>query len=305
MKKKIIFIVGPTASGKTEAALSLAKKINGEIISCDSMQIYKGMDILTSQPPLKFKKQIPHHLTGIVPPTREYNAARYHKAALKKISEIIERGKVPIFAGGTGLYMSIVLNGIFKIKPPSELIRKRLYRQAEIKGSRYLHDKLKKIDPQAALKIHPNDTKRLVRALEVFIATGKPISYLQKQRKGLSENYEIEIFCLDQPREKLYRRIEKRLDRMFKQGLLVEVEKLLKLKLSRTAQYAIGINELKRYFKGECDLDMAKALIKRNTKAYAKRQLTWFRKDKRIKWLQINDCQKPGNIGDQIWKELF
>ncbi len=305
MKKKIIFIVGPTAAGKTEDALSLAKKINGEIISCDSMQVYKGMGVLTSQPSLKFKKQIPHHLIDIVPPTREYNVASYHKAALRKINEIIKRGKVPVFAGGTGLYMSIAVNGIFKIKPPSELIRKRLYRQAEIQGSRYLHDKLKKIDPQAALKIHPNDTKRLVRALEVFMATGKPISYLQKQRKGLSENYDVEIFCLDLPQELLYSRIEKRVDRMFKQGLLGEVEKLLKLKLSKTAQYAIGINELKGYFKGEYDLDTAKALMKRNTKAYAKRQLTWFRKDKRIKWLQIKENQKPRNIGDRIWKELF
>lgn len=305
MKKKVIFIVGPTASGKTEVALSLAKKINGEIISCDSMQVYEGMEVLTSQPPLKFKKQIPHHLVNIVPPTREYNAASYHKAALKKINEIIKRGKVPVFAGGTGLYMSIVVNGIFKIKPPSGLIRKRLYKQAEIKGSRYLHDSLKKIDLQAALKIHPNDTKRIVRALEVFMATGKPISILQKQRKGLSENYDLGIFCLDLPREKLYSRIEKRVDKMFKQGLLSEVEQLFKLKLSKTAQYAIGINELKGYFRGEYDLDMAKALIKRNTKAYAKRQLTWFRKDKRIKWIQINAGQKPRNIGDRIWKELF
>jgi len=304
-KQKIIFLVGPTSIGKTETAVYLAKKLNAEIISCDSMQIYKGMDIITSKPRASLRKKVIHHLIDIIPPTRAYNVAKYRREALKKITEILKRGKTPLFVGGSGLYMSILIDGIFGQDPENNSIRKRLYAQAKIYGNQYLYKRLQNIDPEAALKIHPNDAKRIIRALEVFESTGKPISYLQKHRIGLGKDYEVKIFCLNMERGKLNKRIDGRVEKMFSRGLVSEVKRLLKSRLSKTASYAIGIKELKGYFDGLYDLEEAKRLIKRNTRLYAKRQLTWFRKDKRIKWVNIDDKEKTKKIADRIWKELY
>jgi len=303
-KPEIIFLVGPTSVGKTQTAVNLAKKIDAEIISCDSMQIYKGMDILTSKPPAALRKKAKHHLISMASPEKEYNVARYRQDALKKIKEIIKKGKTPLFVGGTGLYMSILLEGIFKAKTENKNIRKKLYQQAETKGSSYLYKRLQRVDPLAALKIHPNDTRRIVRALEVFEETGKPISYLQKERRGLSDEYAVRIFCLNMERQKLYQRIERRIDAMFNQGLLSEVRRLLKLKLSKTAKFAIGIKELKDYLDGLYALEEAKRLMNKNTRNYAKRQLTWFRKDKRIEWLEVRDKEPPASVANRIYMKL-
>lgn len=303
-RHKVIFLVGPTAAGKSETALALAKKINAEIVSCDSMQIYKGMDIITSKAKPALRKKVPHHLIDIISADTEYNVSRYRIQAVRRVKEIISRGKTPLFVGGTGLYMSILVDGIFKSRAQDENIRKRLYRQAGLKGSACLHARLKKIDPQAAQKIHPNDLKRIVRALEVFLVTGKTISSLQKERRGLASQYDIRVFCLDMPRSELYSRIEKRVEAMFRQGLLGEAGSLLKKKLSRTASCAIGLAELKGYFDGLYGLDEAKRLMKRNSRLYAKRQLTWFRKDKRIEWIHLKGREKPGQVVDKILKLL-
>ena len=304
MKPKLVFLVGPTAIGKTKVAVLLAKKLNAEIISCDSMQVYKNMDIVTSKPGCALRKMVKHHLIDIISPVVEYNVSKYRREAIKKIGEIVNKGKLPLFVGGTGLYRSILIDGIFKQKAQNKLIRSRLFKQAKKFGSTYLYKRLEKIDPEAAGKIHPNDTKRLVRALEVFEASGEPISKLQKQRRGLADEYDIKIFCLNMERDKLYQRIDKRVDKMFEDGVEKEVKKLLKLKLSRTAKYAIGIRELKGYFAGEYDLAEANRLIKRNSRLYAKRQLTWFRKDKRISWINIAKKETPERISKRIWKEL-
>ncbi len=304
MNKKIIFIAGPTAVGKTEVAVCLAKKARAEIISCDSMQIYKGMDIITSKPPAILRRMVTHHLIGTVSPASEYNVAKYRQDALRKIKEIMKKGKTALFAGGTGLYMSILIDGIFKGKSQNQGIRNRLYKQAEQLGSGYLYEKLKRVDAEAAIKIHPNDTKRIIRALEVFETTGKPISSLQKQRRGLSREYNVKVFCINVPAEKLYKRIDERVEKMFTKGLVNEVKKLLKLRLSKTASCAIGIKELKGYFDGLYDLEEAKRLIKRNTRLYAKRQLTWFRKDKRINWIEVGEKEKPESVAKRLWKEL-
>lgn len=307
-KDEIIFLVGPTAIGKSEIAVRLAKKINAEIISCDSMQIYKYMDIITSKPALSLRRKIHHHLINIISPEEEYNVSRYCQDASRKIKEITKRGGIALFVGGTGLYVSMLMDGIFKAGAQNQRIRDRLYKQADNFGSDYLFERLKKIDPQAALKIHPHDTKRIIRALEVFEATGKPISILQKQRRGFIDDYAVRIFCLNLKRDKLYKKIEERVDKMFKQGLVGEVKQLLKLRLSKTAAYAIGVKELKGYFDGSYDIKEAKRLIKRNTRLYAKRQITWFRKDKRIKWVNVNDGEKPRDTAYRIlsqWKEPY
>jgi tRNA dimethylallyltransferase len=285
-KDKIVFLVGPTAVGKTAAAAILAKKINAEVISCDSMQVYKGMEIISSQPPAAIRKKLPHHLIGIIRPAQEYNVSVYRRAALKKIKEVIRKGKVPLFVGGTGLYMSVVIDGIFDLKAADAGLRQRLYKEAENIGSHKLHNRLAKIDSEAAARIHPNDLRRIVRALEVFAVTGKPISLLQKQRKGITDQYDVKIFCLNMPRAKLHKRIVERVNKMFKQGLAAEVKRLLSRRLGKTASAAIGIKELKGYFDGAYGLDEARRQIIRNTCLYSKRQLTWFRKDKRIRWIK-------------------
>jgi tRNA dimethylallyltransferase len=302
---KVIFIVGPTAAGKSGVAVQLAKKINAEIISCDSMQIYKGMDIITSKPPVLLRKKIKHHFIGILPPEKEYNVSKYRQEALRKIKGIIKRGKVPLFCGGTGLYVSILVDGIFKAKAQSPALRKKLYQQLKKYGKGYLYKRLKRLDRRVAQKIHPNDIKRIIRALEVFEVTGKPISELQKEREGLSKEYAVKIFCLGMDRGALYKRIDSRVDKMFRAGLLKEVRRLLKKKLSKTSRYAIGINELKGYLAGNYSLEEAKRLMKRNTRHYAKRQLTWFRKDKRIQWVNIQDNDTPVKIAGRLWRELY
>jgi tRNA dimethylallyltransferase len=304
VKDRIIFLVGPTAIGKSEIAVRLAKKIKAEIISCDSMQLYKKMDIITSKPSSALRKSVPHHLIDIIPVNKEYNVSKYYRDTGRQIKEILKRKRAPLIVGGTGLYMSILVDGLFKNKASGKAARERLYKQAEDKGSGYLHKRLNAVDPEAAAKIHPNDTKRIVRALEVFEVTGKPISKLQKQRRGLSQIYKIKIFGLNMPREELYRRIDKRVDKMFSEGIVNEVKRLLKSKLSKTANYAIGIRELKGYFDGLYDLEEAKRLIKKNTRQYAKRQMTWFRKDKRINWIEVGEKEKPSAVANRIYESL-
>jgi tRNA dimethylallyltransferase len=306
MKKKIIFLTGPTAAGKSEVAVRLARKINAEIISCDSMQVYEGMQVISSQPGSRLKKMVAHHLLAIIPASREYNAAAFRRDALKKIGEITKKGKTPLFVGGTGLYMSVLLDGIFKVKAHDPLLRQRLYKQAEDSSSSFLYEKLLKVDPAAAAKIHPNDTRRIVRALEVFEITGKPISLLQKQRKGITDKYDVRIFCLNLQRDKLQQRIAERLEGMFKRGLVAEVKRLFsRQRLGKTAAAAIGIKELSGYFKGAYDLNEAKRQMARNTCLYAKRQLTWFRKDKRIEWIEIGSSEKPTATAKRIFKEII
>lgn len=284
-KNKIIFIVGPTAVGKSEIAVKIAKKINAEIISCDSMQVYRGMDILSGMPSAVLRKKVRHHLIKFLGPDKDYNVARYRTQALKVIKRIRQKGKIPLFVGGTGHYMSVLIDGLFKAKAQNKNTRNKLYLLASEKGSLYLHRRLKKVDPFAAKKIHPHDTRRIVRALEVYQTSGRPISELQKEKKGLSQEYQIMIFCLNTDRVHLYERIDRRVEKMFKQGLVSEVRRLLKTRLSKTAAFAIGIPEIKGYLSGAYDLAQARRFIQRNSRRLAKRQLTWFRKDRRIEWI--------------------
>ena len=303
-KNRIIFIVGPTAVGKTEIAVKIAKKIKAEIISCDSMQVYRGMDILSSMPSAKLRKQVKHHLVRFLKPDKDYNVARYRAQALRTIKEIRRKGKTPLFVGGTGHYMSILIDGLFKGKPENKGIRSRLYHLAHDKGSVYLHGRLKQVDPLAAARVHPHDTKRIVRAIEVYETLGRPISKLQKERKGLGRENDIRIFCLGMDRPRLYERINRRVEMMLRQGLVSEVKKLLKKRLSKTATYAIGVPEIKGYLNGAYDLAQAKQFIQRNSRRLAKRQLTWFRKDKRIEWILFGPKDSAGALAESIQKRL-
>ena len=279
----VYFLVGPTASGKTELSFALAKNLNAEIVSCDSMCVYKGMDILTSKPSELNRKKVRHHLVDIISPTKEFSVAEYRLMALDVIEDILKRGKVPLFVGGSGLYVKAVVDGLFSSNKKDAGFRKRQEQFSEKYGKIYLYNKLKKIDPVTAKKIHPNNLRRVIRALEIYHTERKRPSELKQKTEPLK--YRVKIFGLEVDREKLYGNIDRRVDRMFKQGLVREVKNLSKKKLSLTAKAALGYKEVLGYLKGKYSLEETRELLEKNTRRFAKRQLTWFRADKRIQWI--------------------
>lgn len=293
---KIIFIVGPTGVGKSDAAVALAKARGGEIVSCDSMQVYKEVNIACDKPTEHMQRVVRHHLINVVSVTESFDVGSYRDLAMDAITDIIKRGKLPIVAGGSGMYMTVLLDGIFQSTIKDEALRSQLTDQAQASSPQVLHQQLVKLDPHAAAKIHPNDTKRIIRALEVVMTAGEPISTLQKQRQGLWGMHQINIYGLNRMREELYAAVEARIERMFAAGLIDEVKGLIRLKLSRTASTLIGIPEVVRYLKNECSLDEAKALLKRNTRHFVKRQLTWFRREARINWIELGNGTTPQSI---------
>ncbi len=278
----VVFLVGPTASGKTSLSLKLAKKLNAEIISCDSMSVYKDMDILTSKPTKRDRGKVKHHLVDIISPSKEFSVAEYRRLALKAIDDIFKRGKTPLFVGGSGLYVKAIVDGLFPSGKKNLVFRKRQDRLARKYGNTYLHNKLKRIDPASAKKIHPNNLRRVIRALEVYHTEKKRPSELKRKTEPLGRKFKI--FGLEIERERLYSNIDERVEEMFRQGLVEEVKRLSKKRLSITARGALGYAEVLGYLKGRCSLEDAKYLLKRNTRHFAKRQLTWFRADKRILW---------------------
>jgi tRNA dimethylallyltransferase len=304
MKKKIICLIGPTAAGKTEVAIELAKRVGAEIISCDSMQIYKEIDIASCKPDKKKRKTIPHYLTDIISPSQDYNAARFRASAEKIISDIHKRGKIPLIVGGTGLYLRALLDGLFTGPGQNRALRKRLSLQAKKHGKAYLYEKLKKADPRAAGGIHPHDLRRVIRALEVYEETGLPISVLKKKTRGIREKYKVYSFGLKWPRSELYERIEKRVDGMFRRGVVAEIRRLAKRRVSRTAKSLLGYKEVEGFLKGEYSRDEARELLKKNTRRYAKRQIGWFRREKGVKWIDISEKDSAKKIAAKILREL-
>lgn len=293
MKNKVVAIVGPTASGKTALSVSLAERINGEIISCDSMQIYKEMNIGTAKPTTDEMRGVKHHLIDFVEPTVEFSCADYSELAKNAIDDIEKSGKIPVFCGGTGLYVDHVLgNTSFSEAGRDEEYRKHLLDVAEVHGVEFLFAMLEKIDPESCEKTHPNNVKRVIRALEIHHVTGKTKSFWDKESQKKSSPYDAKIVCLDfRDRDVLYDRINRRVDVMVGEGLIGEVELLLNRygeRLSTTARQAIGYKELIEYFEGRCSLDEAIEAIKKNSRNYAKRQLTWFRKY--TSKIYVDDC---------------
>ncbi len=280
---EVLFLIGPTASGKTKLSFELAKKLNAEIISCDSMCVYKGMDILTSKPSGLDRKKVRHHLVDIISPTGEFSVAEYRDLALDAIEDILKRGKRPLFVGGSGLYIRAVVDGLFSSNKKDARFRKKQEQLAKKYGNMYLYNKLKKIDAVTAKKIHPNNLRRVIRALEIYHTERERPSELKQKTEPLK--YGAKIFGLKIDREELYGSIDSRVNRMFEQGLVQEVKKLSKKKLSITAKAALGYKEVLLYLKGKSTLEEAREILKKNTRHFAKRQLTWFHADKRIQWL--------------------
>lgn len=298
MKKKMIFILGPTASGKSEIAVELAERIGGEIISCDSMQVYKGMDVVTRAPGTDLENRVPHHLVRVISPEEEFSVARYVKLSLKAVEEVTFRRNVPVFAGGTGLYVKALLDGLFPSPPKDEDLRSRLARISEEKGARYLHEKLREKDPGTAESIDANNTRKVIRALEVIELTGKTFSDKKNETEGFLKDHDPGLFGLSIPRQTLYDRINGRVDKMFDEERIVEkVASFAFEKMSMTAAKAIGIEEVKRYLSGKITIEEAREELKKNTRRYAKRQMTWFKGDKRIEWIDA-DRQKIKIVKD-------
>lgn len=288
MKKiPVLAVVGPTASGKTALAVSLAEKYNAEIISADSMQIYSGMDIATAKPTKEEMRGITHHLIGHVDPAENYSAARFSEEAAASASDIVSRGKNVIIAGGTGLYVDSFLSGLeFQKQDDAAEIRQTLNLRLQTEGISVLYDELRKIDPEAAENIHINNEKRVLRALEIYCLSGEKPSVVRERSKKSDSLYEsVYIGLTYENRDLLYNRINLRVETMLKNGLLDEAKKFFSSNVSETAVQAIGYKELKPYLDGEVSLFEAKENLMRATRRYAKRQLTWFKKNPDINWI--------------------
>ncbi len=296
----LIFIVGPTAAGKSEIGLCIGRGLDAEIICCDALQVYREITIASDKPSAQAMAHVPHHLVDILSVTEDFNVARYRKLAVSAIQEIHARGRTPLIIGGTGMYMSVLLDGIFEGAVDDGELREGLTSELSMKGPVFLHERLKAIDPEAAAKIHPNDPQRIIRALQVNLSAGQPISKLQQKREGLWGKMPIKIFALNRPRQELYQRVEARVEEMFAKGLVDEIKRVSALPLSITAAKLIGIPEVIGYLKGEYGLERAKYLIKLHTRHYVKRQLTWFRRDNRLSWIDIASNQSARQIADII-----
>ncbi len=290
MPPTVIVICGPTATGKTKLGVALAHAFQGEVVSADSMQLYRGMAVGTAQPTLEEREGIPHHMIAVADPGENYSAARYAREASACVEDILARGKQPIIVGGTGLYIDALLTGRDYACAPTPACRAQLQRRAETQGLPALWAELQGIDPQAAARLHPNDAKRVLRALEVWYETGETITQHDLRTRALPPRYAALTLALTyQDRQALYRRIDARVDQMLRQGLLEEVRGLLDQGLESTAMQAIGYKELVPVLRGQCELEEAVEAVKRHSRQYAKRQLTWFRRKEGIWWLELGE----------------
>ena len=301
--ENVFVIIGPTASGKTKLSIELAKFLNGEIISADSMQIYKKMNIGSAKVTESEMKGIPHYLIDIVEPEVSFNVSQYKKLAEDKIKGILSRGKLPMVVGGTGLYInSLICNYDFTGAKTDEAYRVHLMNLVATKGKEYVHKLLEEIDPDSYNRLYPNDVKRVIRALEVYKLTGITISDYNKSKDDYISNYNLNYFVLTMDREKLYSRINQRVDIMIKSGLIEEVQMLKALGYTSEMQSmkGIGYKEMLYYLEGKISKEAAIDLIKKGSRNYAKRQLTWFRKDPRVKWICKDDFHSEDEIIEYI-----
>ncbi|MFZ5597340.1 MAG: tRNA (adenosine(37)-N6)-dimethylallyltransferase MiaA [Bacillota bacterium] len=288
-KQPLLVLVGPTATGKTELSVNIARRLGAEVISADSMLIYRYMDIGTAKPTLEERRGVPHHMIDVVNPDEAYNVALYTRDVGRILEGIKKRRTLPFLVGGTGLYVKALLDGYnFSEAETDPSLRKKLISELDILGKAGLHEKLNNIDPETASRLHVNDVKRVIRALEVYYISGKTIS--ESCGKNVVSPFDTIIYGINMDRELLYKRIEKRVDKMIGAGLVDEVRGLLEKGYSRSlvSMQGVGYKEIASYLEGEISLDQSIELLKRNTRRLAKRQLTWFRRDHRIRWVDTS-----------------
>ncbi len=303
MLQKICILAGPTAVGKTEISLALAKSLCGEIISADSAQVYKYMDIGTAKLKEEEMQGIRHYMIDEVTPDMDFSVAQFREKAELYIKDINDRGKLPIITGGTGLYINSLLNNLdFTDSISDEVYRKEMQETAQVKGNEYVHAMLEAVDPASYKRLHPNDLRRVIRALEVYKHTGRPISYFQEESRKQPPRYDFAYITLTMDRRKLYERIDQRVDKMMASGLVEEVEGLIKRGYGRelNSMQALGYKEIADYLHGLITKDEAVRILKRDTRHYAKRQLTWFRGDKRVNWVDVGSFFRKEVIVENI-----
>ena len=291
---RIICVCGPTAVGKTKYAIDLAKVVDGEVVSADSMQLYKFMDIGSAKPTAEEQAEVKHHLVDFVDPRDGFSVAEYQKCAKEAIADIFSRGKTPVISGGTGLYISSLIYEMdFGSAPKDDEFRRDLEKLAEENGGEYLLDMLRDIDPAAAERIHPNNVKKLIRAIEVATSTGQGIPAFEESFRPTGD-YEYVLIGLMRDREELYERIDRRVDILVEMGLEAEIHGLLDMGLTADdiSMKGIGYKEIIGYFNGEYDFDEAVRLVKRNTRHYAKRQMTWLRRYKEMRWVNLSELDE-------------
>ncbi len=301
MESKVIVIVGPTCSGKTYLSLSLARKIDAEIISADSRQIYKYLDIGTAKPNADQLAKVKHHFINVLNPEEDYNVSRFENEALNIIQILIKNYITPLILGGSGLYIKALIDGIFDSADVDNEYRNYLLSKKREFGNEFLYSELEKVDPESASKMLPQNWKRIIRALEVYHLTGKPISAHYKDHQR-NVNFQFKQYGLRWERSTLYKNIENRVDEMINQGLIEETKSILEKGYNKTLNSlnTVGYKEIISYLENEIDLNTAIRLIKRNTRRYAKRQLTWFRADDRIVWFDVESQKDLQNIADKI-----
>ena len=301
----LIAVVGPTASGKTALAIALAKELGGEIVSADSMQIYRGMDIATAKPTPEQMAEVPHHLIGFWPPEKPFSVAQYAVLAREKIDDILRRGRVPVLCGGTGLYIKAIVDHIQYEEETGEdaALRERLRRQAQDEGNLAVWRQLQAMDPQTAERIHPNNLGRVIRAIEVMQVSGRSIrEQEERSRQAPCPYHVLQIGLRYRNRENLYERIGRRVDAMAEAGLLEEARAVRQQGLTATAAQAIGYKELYDWMDGTLPLEEALENLKRSTRRYAKRQLTWFGADARIRWIEPDALQAGETVTEQAMR---
>lgn len=291
-RPRVVAIGGPTATGKTALSLALAQRFGGEIINADSMQVYRQLSVGTAKPTAEERAQAPHHLLDFLPPEQPYSVADFTAAAGELIGQITARGRLPLVVGGTGLYITSLLNGVrFAPEDTDPALRRRLQQQAETQGAEVLYARLQAVDPAYAAKVHPHNLPRIIRALELYESTGRTMSEQQRQSRPAAAPYRSLCLCLTcRDRAVLYRRIDQRVDKMLREGLLPEAELVWQNRERyRTAAQAIGYKEFFPYFEGKEPLDTCVNRLKQATRQYAKRQLTWFRHQNEAQWLYLDE----------------
>ncbi len=303
MNNKLVIISGPTAVGKTKISVELAKRINGEIISADSMQVYKHMDIGTAKITSEEMQGVPHYLIDILEPSEDFNVVTFKNLASEKVKEIESRDKIPIVVGGTGFYIQALLYDIdFTDNDNDMSYRTELEAIAKEKGNSVLYDMLKSLDGEAAAEIHPNNVKRVIRALEFYKKSNQKISEHNKTERQKKSPYDAKYFALTDEREKIYENIEKRIDKMLEMGLVTEVKALIETGISRTgtAMQGLGYKEIAAYLNGEMSFEEAIYVLKRDTRHFAKRQLTWLRREKDVIWFDKSEISEDQILNDMI-----
>lgn len=289
----VLILVGPTASGKSAVAYELAQRVGGDIISADSMQVYRQAPLLTQQPPTEWQTRIPHHLIGTHDVSATWSAAEFRAAALERIEAIHTRGRLPIIVGGTGLYVRALLDGLCEAPEAQPVVRERLMAEVASEGNEVVHRRLAAVDPRAAGKIHPHDTRRIVRALEVYEVTGEPISRRWDAQPQVTLPFPWVLAGLNWPRAVLYDRINARVLQMFAAGVVDEVRALLQQPLSLTATQMLGLSAIHDHIEGRVSLDETIRLVQQQTRQYARRQMMWFKREARIRWLACEQATTP------------